>query len=133
MGACLKRNWTYETQWAGGGSCSISENNNSLVFFPAEWLSVLRCTGIVRKYLGNPFKAFIFPGFSLPLFKKSNENERFDVTEMQFLREGMAVKNSKPLNPVGCEEKDALPEKLEVVLDWINLLFFFLSSILAVH
>lgn len=52
---------------------------------------------------------------------------------MQFLREGMAVKNSKPLNPVGCEEKDALPEKLEVVFDWINLLFFFLSSILAVH
>lgn len=148
VGACLKRSRAYKTQGAGGGRQLQYLRERQYFIIPPCRMAVRSLPNLYRCCVERPFSRKLFsadhsrllPSLDSPFLFLIKENERFDVTEMQFLREGMTVKSSKRSRLSG---RRRIPEKLEVVFDWINrpfflsfLSFFFffgLFSILVVH
>lgn len=129
VGACLKRSRAYKTQGAGGGRELQYLRERQYFIIPPCRMAVRSLPNLYRCCVERPFSRKLFsadhsrllPSLDSPFLFLIKENERFDVTEMQFLREGMTVKSSKRSRLSG---RRRTPEKLEVVFDWINRPFF---------
>lgn len=125
----MKRSRAYKTQGAGGGrELQYLRERQYFIILPCR-MAVRSLPNLYRCCVERPFSRKLFsadhsrllPSLDSPFLFLIKENERFDVTEMQFLREGMTVKSSKRSRLSG---RRRTPEKLEVVFDWINRPFF---------
>lgn len=109
----------------GGGPCNIAGTIFQYSSLQNGPILYLICTGVAWKegfFYGKHLRAdrtelYLSPILPSSFFNKSKENERFDVTERQFLRAGMAARSSNRGRLSGGRHS---PEKLEGTFDWIN-------------